>query len=320
MLVSPYQTDYSSTYVVSFLALDEIITMRTSNIELFAIVFAVLIAISFLLIFWQSLKITKPIKKLTLRSKEYANHDFSKPFTINTGDEIESLSNSIGSMVESIVSYEQTQLLLFRNLSHELKTPLTAISGYAQNIQNGYYKDENVPLTVIQDECKRIRDILDNLIFLNKINSNVETFTFEETDLVSLVTMCIEKVESIAVLKEIDIIYNPPEKIMVSCDYDKIVRACINVLSNALKHTKDYIEIELSVEYDFACIKISDNGNGFAESKLKKLFSTTTGETIDGNGIGLLIVYEMVKRHDGNIYVDNKPDGGAEVIIHLPRL
>lgn len=320
VLVAPYETGYQSVFVVSFLALEGILTLQISNVMQFGIVFIGLLIAAFILILWQSIKITAPLKALTTRSGEYANHDFSKPFVIHTGDEIESLSHSIEVMVKNIVSHEQSQLTLFRNLSHELKTPLTAISGYAQNIENGYYEDESIPLTIIQDECKRIHDMLDNLIFLNKINSNVERFVFEPTNLVTIVTNSIEKIESIAILNEIDIIYSPPQDIIVSGDYDKLVRVCINVLSNALKFTKDYVRIELINENDVVSIIISDNGEGFAKNKLEKLFFTPTGESIYGNGIGLQIVYEVIKQHGGKVSARNKLEGGAEVIIQIPRI
>ncbi len=170
-LVSPMQDEEGEIAVVSLLAMNSVNALTVSNIVSFGIAFAILIAAAFVLIYWQAMKITAPLKMLTVRSKRYANRDYSEPFVVNTGDEIESLSYSIQMMVESIIAHEKSQTALFRNLSHELKTPLTAISGYAQNIQNGYYENTNVPLKIIQEECGRIRDILDNLIFLSKMTA-----------------------------------------------------------------------------------------------------------------------------------------------------
>ncbi len=319
VLLTPYLEDDQQKIVVSLLEMESINTLTASNVVSFSIVFTLLIFISFIIIYRQSMRITAPLKLLTKRAEKYANHDFSEDFAVNTGDEIESLSLSIQSMVESIIAHEKSQTALFRNLSHELKTPLTAISGYAENIQNNYYQDTSAPLNIIVEECARIRDILDNLIFLSKIDSDVESFSYKQSDVVGLVTMSIEKIESIAILNDIDIIYDPPEKIFISCDKSKLIRAFINVLSNALKHTKEYVEIKIQDNIDFVKIVISDNGDGFDKSKMDKLFLTTTGETVDGNGIGLLIVYEVIKKHSGTIEVKNIPAGGAEVILKLPK-
>ncbi len=318
-LLSPYVAENGEKMLVSLLAMESVDTLTISNIVSFSIVFALLVAISFGIIYWQSMRITAPLKTLTKRTEKYANHDFSESLTVKTGDEIENLSTSVQAMVESIIAHEKSQTALFRNLSHELKTPLTAISGYAENIQNNYYEDISTPLNIIQEECVRMRDILDNLIFLSKIESNVENFSFIESNIVDIVTSSIEKIESIAILNDIDIIYDPPKEILISCDKTKLLRAFINVLSNALKHTKEYVEVQIHEDSDFVRIIILDNGDGFDKSKMNKIFSSTTGETIDGNGIGLLIVYEVIKKHGGAIEVRNMASGGAEVILKLPR-
>ncbi len=319
VLLTPYASDTGQKAVLSLLAMESVNTLTSANIISFSLVFALLIAASFIIIYRQSVKITAPLKLLTKRAEKYANNDFGESFAVNTGDEIESLSLSIQTMVENIIAHEKSQTALFRNLSHELKTPLTAISGYAENIQNNYYQDQTAPLNIIQEECSRMRDILDNLIFLSKMNSNVESFAFAQSDIVDIVTMSIEKVESIAILNDIDIIYNPPAAIIINADQAKLLRALINLLSNALKHTKDYVEVQIQQSADFVTIIISDNGAGFAQNKMDKLFLTTTGETVDGNGIGLLIVYEIIKKHGGLIEVRNKPTGGAEVVLSLPK-
>lgn len=312
-LLTPYEID--NKILISLLAMESVKTLTTSNIISFGIVFAIIIIVSFILIYWQSMKITAPLKILTKRSEKYAKQDYSEAFAIKTGDEIESLSYSIEMMVESIISHEKSQIALFRNLSHELKTPLTAISGYAQNVQSGYYEDIKAPLTIVQEECKRIRDILDDLIFLSKIDSNIENFDYENQNLIQIITASIEKIESIAIINDIDIIYNPPQNIEILCDGQKLIRAFINILSNALKHTKDCIIIEIKEKDESVSVIISDNGAGFDESKLEKLFLTTTGESVDGNGIGILIVYEIVKKHKAKIEVRNAKQIGAEVEV-----
>ncbi len=320
VLLTPYnQETQGNNVIVSLLAMAPVNTITSSNIFSFSLVMLLLIILSFGLIYWQSMGITAPLKQLTFLSQQYAKQDYSTPFTLHTGDEIESLSHSIQTMVESIIDHEKAQTALFRNLSHELKTPLSAISGYAQNIQNGYYENPETPLTIIQEESQRIRDILDDLIFLSKIDSHVEDFSFASHDLVEILTTSIEKVESIAILKDIDILYEPPSHIMIPCDKEKLMRAFINILSNALKHTKDQITIQVKETKISLSVVISDNGDGFDQTKLEKLFLSSTGETVDGNGIGLLIVYEIIKRHGGSIAVKNQETAGAEVTLHLPK-
>lgn len=317
-----YLTEISeeNSVIVSVLALESVNSLTMSNISSFLIILTFLVLLSFFIISWQAMGITAPLKKLTLVSESYAKQDYSQPFHVKTGDEIESLSHSIQTMVESILAHETAQTALFRNLSHELKTPLTAISGYAQNIQNGYYEDHNTPLSIVQEECERIHHILDDLIFLSKIDSKIELFSFTNQDVVAILTQSLEKVESIAILKEIDLEYEPQGEILVSCDKEKLMRAFINLLSNAFRHSKDWVKLEILEEKTAVSLAITDNGAGFDPSKLGNLFISSTGETVDGNGLGLLIVYEIIEKHQGTIQVENLPEGGAKITITLPKI
>ncbi|MFI3255306.1 MAG: HAMP domain-containing sensor histidine kinase [Eubacteriales bacterium] len=318
-LVYLSQDTEEDTVIVSLLALESVNSLTTENISSFLIVLAFLVILSFLILSWQAMGITAPLKKLTAVSESYAKQDYSQPFLVETGDEIESLSHSIQSMVESILAHEKAQTALFRNLSHELKTPLTAISGYAQNIQNGYYQDNASPLSIVQEECDRIHHILDDLIFLSKIDSKIEVFSFEKQDVVSILTQSLEKVESIAILKEIDVEYEPQGEIYLSCDKEKLMRAFLNILSNGFRHTRDWLKVEIIQGETEVSFSIIDNGKGFEASKLENLFVSTTGETVDGNGLGLLIVYEIIKKHQGNIEVQNLESCGARITISLPK-
>lgn len=309
-----------NTVIVSLLALESVNSLTTSNIAIFLIVLSLLVGLSFVIISWQAMGITAPLKKLTLVSECYAKQDYSQPFLVQTADEIESLSRSIQTMVECIIVHEKAKTSLFRNLSHELKTPLTAISGYAQNIQSGYYEDIDGPLGIVQEECDRIHHILDDLIFLSKIDSKIELFSFENHNVVSILTQSLEKVESIAILKEIDVEYEPQGGIFIACDKEKLMRAFLNILANGLRHTKDWLKIEIVERETEVSILVTDNGNGFEASKLENLFITTTGETVDGNGLGMLIVNEIIKTHEGQIDVQNLEACGAKITITLPKI
>lgn len=305
--------------IVSLLALESVNALTSANISSFLFVLTFLVILSFFVISWQAMGITAPLKKLTSVSESYAKQDYSQPFLVKTGDEIESLSKSIQTMVESIIAHEKAQTSLFRNLSHELKTPLTAISGYAQNIQNGYYQDNATPLSIVQEECERIHHILDDLIFLSKIDSKIELFSFENHDVVSILTQSLEKVESIAILKEIDVEYEPRGVCFILCDKEKLMRAFLNILSNGFRHTKDWLKLEIVESETQVAFLITDNGLGFASSKLEHLFISSTGETVDGNGLGLLIVYEIIKKHGGDIVVENMEQSGAKITMTIPK-
>lgn len=308
-------TTSNKIFVVSLLPYEEITTITKESTFTFVAIFLILALFSFVIMIIQAKKLTRPITKLSKVANEYANRHFENTIVVNQSDEIGELSVSIKKMVDNLLNYEKSEIKLFRNLSHDLKTPLTAISGYAEGVANGYYKDIQEPMRIIQEESIRIKCILDDLILLSKLNSNSEEFHFAKCDINKIIIKSLEKIESLAILNDIDLIYTPKENIYIYADEQKMLRVFINILSNALKHTKDKICVDLTLDKDVVTVILSDNGNGFDDKILETIFSHPIGETPDGNGIGMVIVKEIIERHNGKVYAYN--DNGACIKLNL---
>ncbi len=309
---------YEDLHVLSLLPYSEISTITADTVPLFVGLLLLLVGVSFVLIRWQARRITGAVETLSTVSTRYAARDFSQPITLTTGDELETLSRNIQSMVQSLIQYERGQVALFRNLSHELKTPLTAISGYAEGLEQGYFLDATEPLRIIQEESMRMRSILEDLILLSKLKSDAELFSFAPCDSSALLTKAVEKVESIAILRGIDICYTPTPGMIVEADSEKLLRAFLNILSNALKHATQSISIVHECRERDILITVFDDGPGFSKAFLEELFVDRFRETTDGSGIGLTIVKEIVARHNGTLSACNRPEGGARVAIAIP--
>ncbi len=305
--------------LVSIMPYQQIATLTKSNSLSFLLLLGVLFVFAAAMIRREAKRITEPIVSLSTITKEYANRCFDTTVHIHTGDEIEELACSIHQMVTNLVGYEKAQSELFRKLSHELKTPLTAISGCAEAIENGYYEATDEPLRIIQEESMRMKHLLEDLILLTKMDANAEIFTFEPYELTALIAQVAEKVEPIAIMQEMDLCYEPIAPIHLQGDVQKLMRAFINVVGNALRYARESVWIKLMATEEAVVITIQDDGPGFDEAVRDKLFVRAVGESIDGSGIGLLIVYEIIKRHQGDIRVYNHQQGGACVEISLPK-
>lgn len=303
--------------LVTLVPYEEVLGLNMQTIGMFATLLIVLATISGVLMYIQAKNITKPIEKLKNITKSYANRDFSESLIVDTGDEIEDLSISIQKMVYQLKYFEKSQISLFRNLSHELKTPLTAISGYAEGLELGRFEDTSAPLKIIQDESIRIKNILEDLIFLSKINSNSEVYSYKRINVVDIVIKSLEKVESIAIMNDIDLEFIPCEEIFVQCDEDKMVRAFINILSNSLKYGKDLIDVKIVRNGTFVDIVFTDNGEGFKQDILDKILEKPLDTTLNGNGLGIMIVKEIVNIHKGILKIENNEATGARVTISL---
>lgn len=316
--ISKYNQTAKSMYLISYLPYQEIEIVTGGNLLSFALVLVVIIIISVLLLSWQARKLTDPIVKLSNIAKKYAVRDFEERIDIKSNNEIGDLSENIKKMVDNLLAFEKSEIEMFRNLSHDLKTPLTAISGYAEGVSNGYYTELNEPMRIISEEAMRIKSIIEDLILLSKLNSKSEVFVFETCDINAVLISALEKIDSLLLINDVEVVFEPAGECLVKADSNKMLRVFLNILTNSVKYTKDMISIKILIDEEEIKLIFMDNGDGFADVSLQGLFKKANGEKFDGNGIGLLIVGEIVERHGGRLAAYN--ENGACVEIVLPRL
>lgn len=317
--IMQFGKDNTKGVVISLVSVESIKeTMKTSIIIMLG-AFVLLLAISTSISVFMSRKIAKPLVRITELTKSYAKRDFSDKYIADTNDEIKELSLAVSQMAESLQSQDKDRDKMFRQISHEIKTPLTAIYGYAEGLKTGIFKSVDEPVDAIMRESLRIKKLTENIIYLSKLESNAEKFVFDKHDVGELVESAIESVESLAILKDIDIVYMPRQIDDLRMDAEKMHRALINILSNCIKYTKDKITIEVIDENNVVEFRIYDNGKGFGDEDISDLLSGLTRVKSNGSGIGLSIVNEIVKAHDGNFIVGNKAHGGAEFRIAIRR-
>jgi len=305
-----------------------LVTTIISNREIMSVVSRIIIIIVgsiFLLITVTILingyigrKITKPIEKLKEITDKIAEKNYYEHADIDVSGEIGSLARSINFMAKSIRKYDSERKTFYENISHELKTPLTIISGYAEGLKTGIFEDEKKAYDTIIKESGFIKKRLEDIIYLSKLDSSSEKYEYKMTSINDLISAALYKLDSIIILKEIDILYEPIEDVLLNLDREKILKLLINIISNCLKYTKNIIEIKTNIENDKFIIKISDNGSGFPKEILSKPFDRAMIGDREGSGIGLSIAKRIADIHSAVIKLSNKKDGGAEYYIELP--
>lgn len=301
--------------VVSIISNSDISFFNTSNTRILVASMVVLSLVAALISIIMGKRLTRPIIKLTKISKQYSNRNFEERIEVSSQDEIGELANSMNDMATSLINYQESQNQFYRDLSHEIKTPLTSIYGYAEGINQDIFKDNQKPSKIIMEESLRIKEMLEDIILINKLDSKVEKFEFERRDISDTVIKAIEKIEGVAILKDISIDYKP-ESVTINYDEEKMLRVLINVLSNSIKYTNDFINVAIQKDKDLV-IEITDNGSGFSEEALANFDHEITKGNSLGNGIGLLIVKKIINVHKGTVSIGNKGDG-AYVSIRLP--
>ena len=215
------------------------------------------------------------------------------------------------------------------DVSHELKTPITSIMGYADTLLEGEYDDATKTkfLNVIASEARRMAKLVTDLLALSRYDTNKNKIEKTEFDLGDLVKKCQEKLQI-----EIDKKHHKVENLvtanvpLVYADKSGIERVVLNILSNSIKYTKENgnIKIYVGFVYNDAYIKIIDNGIGIPEEDLNRIFERfyrvdkARSRELGGTGLGLSIAKEILNQNGGSIDIKSEVGKGTEVVIRVP--
>lgn len=217
------------------------------------------------------------------------------------------------------------------NISHELKTPINVIMSAIQLINYNtkespsYSKNKNT-LAIIDDNCKRLLRLLNNLIDVQKHELDDTKLNLSAVNVVNLIEMLVASVVPYAESKNLNLIFDTnKEDVILKVDSDKLERIILNLLSNAIKFSKPNGEIRVTLNFeDCLYISVADNGIGIAKENLNKIFDkftqldTSFSRKNEGSGIGLSIVKSFVLLHNGKISVKSDLNKGTIFLIELP--
>jgi two-component system sensor histidine kinase KdpD len=228
-----------------------------------------------------------------------------------------------------------TRVSILSKLSHELKTPIHGIRGISTHLHDNLdvlHDSEKLRcLSAVIEASESLSNILDSML-VNISNKEEINFKFEETDLVDLTRVAVEKCKNLYLnKKEVNITFASEEKTCISVsDSFWIIQLVTNLLSNAINYT-DHGNIRVVLRKEksgknrpHCVISVQDEGVGIAKTDLEKIFDpykhgSTTDEMVKSTGLGLTICREIVEAHGGNIYAKNNfPDKGSTIEFNLP--
>lgn len=215
------------------------------------------------------------------------------------------------------------------DVSHELKTPITSIMGYADTLLECEYDKETQDkfLNVIASEARRMAKLVTDLLILSRYDNNKVKKEITEFDLGDLVKKCQEKLQLEINKKghevECFVTANVPP---VKADKDGIERVVLNIMTNSIKYTPENgnIKIYVGFVYNDAYIKIIDNGIGIPEEDLNRIFERfyrvdkARTREMGGTGLGLSIAKEILDQNKGSIDIKSEKGKGTEVVIRIP--
>lgn len=273
-----------------------------------------------------SRSIAKPISKVSKMTKYIGEGNYKNKLNYKSNImEIDDLINSINKLSNELNDQENLRKQLTGDIAHELRTPLTSIKGHLDAIIVGIWEPTNERLNSINEEVKRITNLVDELRKLAKFDSGKDNLNKEIVNLKNYIKSIAYNYEGKALEKNIVIKYQL-ENIEALIDKEKFAQVIINILSNAIKYNNgnNAIYIKVFKKNNSINISIKDSGIGIPKSEYKNIFERfyrldkSRGSNEKGAGVGLTIAKSIVNAHGGEIEVYSEINKGSEFIISLP--
>ncbi|WP_263560152.1 two-component system histidine kinase PnpS [Paenibacillus polymyxa] len=222
------------------------------------------------------------------------------------------------------------------NVSHELKTPIAAVKGFAETLLGGGVKDEETArsfLQIIYDESERLNRLIGDILELSKIESKRSPLDCSPIHISSFIESLLEKLNNVAAKKRITLHMDIPDELFMEADEDKLQQIFLNLLSNGINYTLDGGKVKIKVitlqrdnDTEKVVFTVSDTGIGIPKKDLPRIFERFyrvdkgRSRNSGGTGLGLSIVKHLVDLHHGTLSVESELGLGTTFTVELPLL
>lgn len=319
------------TYSVAFIySLAETDKMKANTIQMFVITGLISSIIVIMVSTTISNMIIYPVKALNTASKQFAKGDLTSRAEVSTKDEVGELSmtynamaDSIQEMITKLNNEKEKQKNFFDNFTHEIRTPLTTILGYTDLLWKT--NDEEVKdrsLFHIDSEGKRMLKMVESLLELSKLKKYDMLVNLQQTDIKHLIEEVCDSMHYKAKRYNTSFRLNL-KPVVHPIDPDMFKQLVINIIDNSIKYSKsEFIDISLSKKKNLSLV-IEDYGCGIDSKNLDNIFEPyykvdkSRNSKIEGWGLGLSIVKEIVSKHKGQIDIKSTPNKGTRIEILL---
>ncbi|SFM09456.1 His Kinase A (phospho-acceptor) domain-containing protein [Paenibacillus sp. 1_12] len=280
-----------------------------------------------LLILIAAMFLVRPIKKLTEATLRIAAGDFNVKLNIKQKGELGTLARRFEEMMHDLQQLEQMRREFVTNVSHEVQSPLTSISGYAIALKQVDLPDHERSryLDIIITEAVRMSKMSDSLLklsFLESQSPQMRLVTLSLDEQIRRVIVALQPQWSARNIQlELDL-----QPVKITADHDQLNQVWTNILGNSIKFSKDGGRIDVSIKQDIknVTVRISDSGIGILPEDQKRIFDRffkadrSHSRKYDGSGMGLAIVKQIVSLHQGDIRVESEYGLGTTFIVILP--
>ena len=306
--------------------------IKTMVVQVIMAIFLILLVTGLMMIVWIYRSMITPLKKLQAAAENIKEGNLDFEIEAGGEDEIgelcvtfEEMRQRLKDNTEEKLNNERENKALISNIAHDLKTPITAVKGYAEGIIDGV---ANTPEKVdkyvrtIYNKANEMDTLINELTLYSKIDTNRIPYNFAKINVAEYFNDCVEEIGLDLESKGIGLSYYnyASPDIVIIADPEQLRRVVNNIIGNSVKYMnkqQGFIQIRIKDVGDFIQVELEDNGRGIAQKDLPYIFDrfyrtdASRNSATGGSGIGLSIVKKIVEDHGGKIWATSKEDAGT---------
>ena len=282
--------------------------------------------ISLLIARWLARGMTQPLRDMATAARAMETGDYSRRVRTRSRDEVGQLALAFNRMSAEFEVLERSRRDLVANVSHELKTPITAIRAHLENLADGVEHPDRDTLQVMLAQTERLGRLVDQLLDLSRLESGEVPLHLEPVALAPLVDRVISEISVGRAVTDVSIDADLDDALLVEADEERIHQVVFNLVDNAVRFTPPggSVTIAAAREDDRVIVTVADTGVGIAPEHLPRLFerfyradAARSRDDGGGTGIGLAIARSIVEGHGGRITAESEPGRGATFTFDL---
>jgi signal transduction histidine kinase len=270
---------------------------------------------------------TQPLRDMAAAARAMETGDYSRRIRTRSRDEVGQLAVAFNRMSAELEVLERSRRDLVANVSHELKTPITAIRAHLENLADGVEQPDRATLQVMLAQTERLGRLVDQLLDLSRLESGEVPLHPETFALAPLVERVASEIAVDRSVADIELRNDVPDRLQVRADEERVHQVVFNLVDNAVRFTPPggTVTVSADLEDDRVVVTVADTGVGIGPEHLPRLFErfyradpARSRDDGGGTGIGLAIARSIVEGHGGRIVAESEPGRGARFTFDLP--
>lgn len=326
--VSTKRNTHIAYVFTSMHASKQLQTFLNEMLKMFLISSISVLCLTFIIVYFVTLQMVKPLRQMSLAAQKFGKGELNTRLDVSTYDEMGQLAMALNNMAQSLSSQEIMRRSFIANISHELKTPMTSISGFVDGILDGTIPPEKQKyyLQIVSDETKRLSRLVRTMLNLSRIEAGEMKINKSKINIVDTICQTVFSFEQQIEKKHLTIKGLDHEKVMIEADADLMHQVIYNLTENAVKFVDEggYLEFSIHTIGEETFISVKNSGAGISKAEMNKVFErfykTDKSRGLDKNGVGLglYIVRSIINLHGGDITVNSIEGEYVEFVFSVP--